>query len=111
MKISTSVYVLMFPSGIKLKQKKRYSRKGWNSQENWTPLPVLAGGVAHQFNNALAAIVGNIELYEIAAKTANEYSRFIKPIKETAYRMADLTEQLLDYARGTEFKPKKHIVN
>ncbi len=90
----------------KIETEKKVLQERLEQSRKLDSIAVLAGGVAHQFNNALAAIVGNIELYEIAAKTANEYSRFIKPIKETAYRMADLTEQLLDYARGTEFKPK-----
>ena len=69
-------------------------------------IAVIAGGVAHQFNNALAAIVGNIELLEMNIKNTDKYSCFIKPVKETAHRMAGLTEQLLDYARGTDYKPR-----
>lgn len=69
-------------------------------------IAVLAGGIAHKFNNALAAVIGNIELLEINAADAAVYSTYIKPIKETAYQMAELTEQLLAYARTTDYKPK-----
>lgn len=90
----------------KIETEKRELQERLEQSRRLDSIAVLAGGVAHQFNNALAAIVGNIELYELAVKNNDKYSRFIKPVKETAYRMADLTGQLLDYARGTEYKPK-----
>ncbi len=90
----------------KIETEKKVLQERLEQSRKLDSIAVLAGGVAHQFNNALAAIVGNIELFEISAKNSDKYSRFIKPVKETAYRMADLTEQLLDYARGTDFKPR-----
>jgi signal transduction histidine kinase/CheY-like chemotaxis protein len=90
----------------KMETEKKVLQERLEQSRKLDSVAVLAGGVAHQFNNALAAIVGNIELFEMTSKNIDEYSRYIKPVKETAYRMADLTEQLLDYARGTDFKPK-----
>jgi PAS domain S-box-containing protein len=90
----------------KIESEKKILQERLEQSRKLDSIAVLAGGIAHQFNNALAAIVGNIELLEMMAKPANEYARYIKPVKETAYRMADLTDQLLDYARGTDFKPK-----
>jgi two-component system cell cycle sensor histidine kinase/response regulator CckA len=90
----------------KIETEKRVLQERLEQSRKLDSIGVLAGGVAHQFNNALAAIVGNIELFELTTKKNDEFLRYIKPVKETAYRMADLTEQLLDYARGTDFKPK-----
>jgi PAS domain S-box-containing protein len=94
----------------KIESEKKILQERLEQSRKLDSIAVLAGGVAHQFNNALAAIVGNIELLEMVARPVNEYARYIKPVKDTAYRMADLTDQLLDYARGTDFKPKKMSV-
>lgn len=91
----------------KMENEKKILQERLEQARKLDSIAVLAGGVAHQFNNALAAIIGNIELLEMTAKPVDTYARYIKPVKETAYRMADLTDQLLDYARGTDFKPKK----
>ncbi len=90
----------------KIETEKRVLKERLDQTRKLDSIAVLAGGVAHQFNNALAAIVGNIELLEMTSKNTDEYLRYIIPVKETAYRMAVLTEQLLDYARGTDFKPR-----
>ncbi len=90
----------------KMETEKKILQERLEQSRKLDSMAVLAGGVAHQFNNALAAIVGNIELLEMTAKPVNDYARYIKPVKETAYRMADLTDQLLDYASGTDYKPK-----
>jgi two-component system, cell cycle sensor histidine kinase and response regulator CckA len=90
----------------KIETEKKILQERLEQSRKLDSMAVLAGGVAHQFNNALAAIVGNIELLEMTAKPITEYTKYIKPVKETAYRMADLTDQLLDYASGTDFKPK-----
>lgn len=95
----------------KIESEKKILQERLEQSRKLDSMAVLAGGVAHQFNNALAAIVGNIELLEMTAKPVNVYARYIKPVKETAYRMADLTDQLLDYARGTDFKPKNFSIS
>lgn len=90
----------------KIEAEKKVLQERLEQSRKLDSIAVFAGGIAHQFNNSLAAIVGNIELFEMTKKNTGEYSRYIKPVKEIAYRMANLTEQLLDYARGTDFKTK-----
>ena len=91
----------------KIETEKKILQEKLEQARKLDSIAVLAGGVAHQFNNALAAMVGNIELFEMTVKNIDDCSPYIKPIKETAFRMAVLTEQLLDYARGTDFKPRE----
>jgi two-component system cell cycle sensor histidine kinase/response regulator CckA len=67
-------------------------------------IATLAGGIAHEFNNALVGITGNIELlqkYPSDSRTIDRYN----VMKESAYRMASLTNQLLAYARGGKYQP------
>jgi CheY-like chemotaxis protein len=65
----------------------------------------LAGGIAHQFNNALVGITGNIELIKMDFPHDEKIDKYIAPMKASADRMAHLTEQLLAYARGGKYQP------
>ncbi len=66
-------------------------------------LGALAGGVAHQFNNALTAITGNVGLMEMDLPDDGKFSRNIADMMTAAHRMAHLTRQLLAYARGGQY--------
>jgi two-component system, cell cycle sensor histidine kinase and response regulator CckA len=69
-------------------------------------LSVLAGGVAHRFNNALSAITGNAELLEMELAGNDKLKRYATRMKESAHQMAHLSNQLLAYARGGKFNPE-----
>lgn len=66
----------------------------------------LAGGIAHEFNNALSTISGNIDLLEMELPKQEEIQNRIEPMKNSTRRMARLTSQLLAYARGGKYQPK-----
>jgi PAS domain S-box-containing protein len=59
----------------------------------------LAGAVAHDFNNLLAAIVGNAELGIEAIRSGNTGRHELEEIRKIARRAANLTRQLLAFAR------------
>lgn len=63
-------------------------------------IAVLAGGVAHQFNNALTALMGNIDLLELIDAESAALNRHIQRLRPIAQRMAGLTNQMLAYAQG-----------
>lgn len=67
-------------------------------------IATLAGGIAHQFNNALAVILGNIELIQMDGMADSKLVRFIEPINQAGQKMVQLTSQLLAYARGGKFQ-------
>ncbi len=58
----------------------------------------LAGGVAHEFNNLLTAIIGNTELLEIKF-TSKETNPELQEIKKAAERATILTDQLLTFGK------------
>jgi two-component system, cell cycle sensor histidine kinase and response regulator CckA len=69
---------------------------------------VLAGGIAHQFNNSLFTITGNIDLFEMDFPTnENVASSYTKKMKASVERMTLLTDQLLAFARGGKYLAKK----
>jgi len=60
----------------------------------------LAGGLAHDFNNILAGIMGQAEMLAIAAGSDEQIARASKVIKSASLRGAELTRQLLGFARS-----------
>ena len=59
----------------------------------------LAGGVAHDFNNFLTAILGYTQLTAASLPPEAEQHRFLNNVITASERAADLTKQLLMYAR------------
>ena len=66
----------------------------------------LAGGVAHEFNNALMGIMGNIELLKIDLPEDERRDRYFEAMNSSGHRMSRLTDQLLAYAEGGKYQPK-----
>jgi len=60
---------------------------------------LLAGGVAHDFNNLLAAILGHADLLRMEATPGGEVEEAASTITQAAQRAAELTRQLLAFAR------------
>jgi two-component system, cell cycle sensor histidine kinase and response regulator CckA len=66
----------------------------------------LAGGVAHDFNNMLAVILGNVEMALEQGDPAQPIHNHLTEIHNAAKRSADLTRQLLAFARKQTITPK-----
>lgn len=66
----------------------------------------LAGGVAHDFNNMLSVILGRTELALRKVDNSDSIHRDLTQIRQAAQRSADLTRQLLAFARRQTIEPK-----
>jgi two-component system, cell cycle sensor histidine kinase and response regulator CckA len=66
---------------------------------------LLAGGVAHDFNNILTAILGYVELLESRLQSDNDVLRDLDEIRKSGTRAADLTRQLLAFSRRQVLRP------
>ncbi|MBF0398690.1 MAG: response regulator [Desulfobacterales bacterium] len=66
----------------------------------------LAGGVAHDFNNMLGVILGNIEMALEEVPPNQPLHDNLKEIEKAASRSADLARQLLAFARKQTISPK-----
>jgi len=69
-------------------------------------ISTMSGGIAHQFNNALSGITGNIDLLEMDFPDNETIANYTRAMKDSARRMMQLTAQLLAYARGGKFHAK-----
>ncbi len=65
----------------------------------------LAGGVAHDFNNMLQAIMGNAAL-ALDEAPSGPLSEYLQEILKSAQRSADLTRQLLAFASRQTISPR-----
>ena len=65
----------------------------------------LAGGIAHDFNNMLGVILGNIEMAMAQERLAEPLQFNLQNILTAATRSADLTRQLLAFARKQTVMP------
>ncbi|MEI8078873.1 MAG: PAS domain S-box protein, partial [bacterium] len=71
----------------------------------------LAGGVAHDFNNILQAILGGAELAVEQTAPGDLVRRDLEEIQSAAHRAAALTRQLLAFARKQVITPRTLDLN
>ena len=67
-------------------------------------IATLAGGIAHQFNNALSVITAELDFLEMDFREDENKNTYTGPMRDSALRMAQLTSQLLAYARGGKYQ-------
>jgi len=66
-------------------------------------LAILAGGLAHDFNNILTAIIGNISLIKLRMQKANcpeKLMQLLMKAEQASMRAQGLTQQLLTFSKG-----------
>ncbi len=66
---------------------------------------LLASGVAHDFNNVLTTILGNVHLAKLDAPNEGEFSQELEQIEIAAKRARHLVGQILAFARRQPGKP------
>lgn len=71
----------------------------------------LAGGIAHDFNNLLMGILGNATLTLMSMDPSHPGYDRLKNIEKYVQSGADLTRQLLGFARGGKFEVKPTNLN
>jgi PAS domain S-box-containing protein len=64
----------------------------------------LTGGVAHDFNNILAAVIGSLNLAKRRMGEGEDITRFLDNAIQAAQRGATLTQRMLAFARKQELK-------
>jgi PAS domain S-box-containing protein len=71
----------------------------------------LTGGMAHDFNNMLGVIIGNIDLLRDLKGDGPELDELAREALDAAFRGADLTRRLLAFARQQPLRPQRVDVN
>jgi signal transduction histidine kinase/ActR/RegA family two-component response regulator len=94
----------------KTKEILRYERQLLQAQKT-EAIATLAGGIAHEFNNALSAVVGCLELFKLDFLENEKVINDIEYVQPAIDRMSNLTSQLLAYAQGGKYHPQKVSMN
>jgi PAS domain S-box-containing protein len=71
----------------------------------------LTGGLAHDFNNAIAVILGNLELLRLHLRDDVQANEIIDALTRAAHHAQDLTGSLLRLAKRRQLNPKPLDVN
>lgn len=95
----------------KMEQEQELMKEKLYQAQKMDSIGQLAGGIAHDFNNMISVILGNAELLlKEITKNTDEFS-YIKQIHIAALRSANLTNQLLTFARKGNLNPEVIDVN
>ncbi|MBI3199509.1 MAG: PAS domain S-box protein [Rhodospirillales bacterium] len=95
---------------IDVTEKKEIERQLIQSQK-MEVVGQLTGGVAHDFNNILTIILGNVEALDEEGTFAADHKRRIEAIANATHRAANLTRQLLAFSRKQILRPRPTDVN
>ena len=101
--------LLVFPDITEQKNAEEERRKLQNQliqAQKIESVGQLAGGVAHDFNNMLGVILGHAEIAMEYLDPAQPLYTDLEEIRMAATRSADLTRQLLAFARKQTIAPK-----
>ncbi len=79
---------------------RRKSEQMFAQTQRLEALGKLTGGIAHDFNNLLTVIIGQADLLAGDLKEAPMQSEMARTVVMAAKRAAELTDQLLSFARG-----------
>ena len=71
----------------------------------------LTGGVAHDFNNMLTAIIGYSEFLLMHFKEGDPTRQIVEEIKKAGQRAAELTQKLLAFSRKQTINPETVNLN
>ncbi len=81
-------------------REQRRAEEAQRHSQKLEAIGLLAGGVAHDFNNLLAGILGYADLLATEAKPGSIGEEAAQTISQAALRGAQLTRQLLAFARN-----------
>ena len=74
-------------------------------------LGTLAGGIAHDFNNLLMGVLGRASLMRLDTKSSHPHYEHLQEIEKYVISAAELTKQLLGFARSGKYEVKPTHLN
>jgi len=74
-------------------------------------IATLAGGIAHEFNNALQGVMGNLDILKDRYGDYEGVKKYAEKTEAQIQRLVKLTKQLLAFAKGGKYQTKKIAAN
>ncbi len=88
---------------IKAEEEKRMVESKMIEAQKLESLGVLAGGIAHAFNNLLTGVMGNVSLARLDMPPDSPLEPYLDQIEKASIRAADLCKQMLAYSGRGHF--------
>ena len=79
----------------------------YRQNKKLTAIGIFSGGIAHDYNNALTAVLGNISLAKFEADQNRELAELLDDAEKASIRIKTLTERLTSYSRGIRLNKVK----
>ncbi len=95
----------------KTEEERRRLETQFHQAQKLETIGTLAGGMAHDFNNLMATILGNTSLLLYDIDTTHPHYEPLKNIEQQIKRGAELTTQLRGYARKGKYSVKPVNLN
>jgi len=96
---------------IRVEEEKRRLEDKLHQARKMESIGILAGGIAHDFNNLLMGIQGNASLTLLDMDSTYPGYERLKNIEQYTQNGAELTGQLLGFARGGKYEVKPTDMN
>jgi PAS domain S-box-containing protein len=91
--------------------KQREAEERLRQSQKMDAIGQLTGGVAHDFNNVLTVIAGTIEILQEGLADRPQLAVIAQLIDDASTRGAEITSQLLTFARRQPLEPRQIDVN
>jgi PAS domain S-box-containing protein len=95
----------------KAEEEKKRLEAQLHQAQKMESIGILAGGIAHNFNNVLMGIQGRVSLMMIDKDPSDPDFEHLKEIEAYAKSAAELTKDLLGFARGGKYEVKPIDLN
>ena len=95
--------ILDITDQLRTEQENKKLETQLNQAQKMEAVGTLAGGVAHDFNNILMAIQGHTSLMRLSMDSDHPFDQDVEGIENGVTSAANLTSQLLGFARKAKF--------
>ncbi len=95
--VDNEKYVLTMVHDLRLRKETERQLRFKNKME---AVGFMAGGIAHNFNNNLSIILGNIELSQMRQDPASEVNPLLENAKTAIFNSRDLVKKIITYSQG-----------